>query len=46
MKNRKNLFILLLGLLSAIGPLSIFMYLPGFETLPSHVTIPLFIFPC
>lgn len=30
---RKYLLILILGLLSAIGPLSIDMYLPGFETI-------------
>lgn len=36
--SRKYLLILILGLLSAIGPLSIDMYLPGFETIAEDLS--------
>ena len=36
-KRSRSLFILLLGLLSAIGPFSIDMYLPGFPTIAANL---------
>ncbi len=41
MRRKRNLLILILGLLSAIGPFSIDMYLPGFPTIAEdlHTTV-------
>ena len=36
-KQNRSLFIFLLGLLSAIGPFSIDMYLPGFPTIAADL---------
>jgi MFS transporter, DHA1 family, multidrug resistance protein len=40
-KRKRSLLILILGLLSAIGPFSIDMYLPGFPTIAAdlHTTV-------